>query len=182
VASEDSEDRPAIPTSPREHDAAAQRRGRRGRILFSALLVLFLAVAVVGLFGERGRTTVASSDEYEVIVHYPQMTRPGLSSALEFEVRRTDGQPLPEQLTFETTTDYLRLWDDHAVEPTPDAVRGDDRDTVWVILPEADATSIRVLLDGRIDPGIQWGRSGTTTVYADQEAIATLRYRTWVMP
>ncbi len=177
-----SEHRPAIPTTPREHDHAAQLRGRRGRLVFYAVLVVFLLAAVVGVFGERGRATTVVTDQYEVIVHYPQVTRPGLSSSLEFEVRRTDGQSLPEQLTFESTTDYLRLWDDHAVEPTPDAVRGDDEDTVWVILPKADATSIRVLLDGRIDPGIQWGRSGTTTVYADQERIATLDYRTWVMP
>jgi hypothetical protein len=177
-----SEGRPPIPTTPREHDYRLQQHARLGRRVFVVVVAVFLVATLLGFVGERARTTSTVSDDYQVVVHYPQVTRPGLSSSLEFEIRRTDGQPLPEQVTLETTADYLRMWDDHAVEPTPDVMRGDDEDTVWIMLPESGATELRVYLDGRIDPGLSWGRSGSTTLYAGDEQIATLDYRTWIVP
>jgi hypothetical protein len=177
-----SDDRPALPTAPREHDERAQTRGRWARRSFAVVVFVFLVLTAVGLFGERDRTTSVESGPYEVVITYPQVTRPGLSAVLEFEIRRTDGEPLPDQVTIETTAEYLRLWDDHAVEPTPDVMRGDGDDVVWVLLPEGDATELTVVLDARIDPSLSWGRSGRTNVYADDERIATLRFKTWLAP
>jgi hypothetical protein len=112
-----------------------------------------VVAAAAGLFGEHDRTVAARDNGYELVVRHPQVSRPGLSSSIEFVIRRVDGGTLPDTLALETDTGYLRLYDDHAVEPTPEQVRADDEDLVWTLVPEGDATELRVLLDGRIDPG-----------------------------
>lgn len=175
--------RQPLPTVPREHDHKRQSRGRRLRIAFGVGLGLFVVVAAAGAFGEHDRTTVTRDNGYELVVRYPQVTRPGLSSSIEFVIRRLDGGVLPDTLVLETDAAYLRLYDDHAVEPTPDEVRGDGEELVWALVPEGDATELRVFLDGRIDPGTAPGRHpGTTTLSAGADRLVTVSYRTWVWP
>lgn len=172
-----------LPTAPREHDHGRQARGRRLRIAFFVGLAAFVAVAIVGVFGEHTRTVSRTGAGYELTVSYPQVTRPGLSSSIEFVIRRLDGGTLPDTLALESDVGYLRLYDDHAVEPTPDEVRGDGQDLVWTLVPEGDATELRVFLDGRIDPGTAPGRHpGTTTLSVGADRLVTVSYRTWVWP
>lgn len=177
------DDRPPLPTAPRDHDRAQQRRGRHIRRAFLVGLVLFVFVAAAGVFGEHQRGFTATGNGYEMTVAYPQATRPGLSSSIEFVIRRLDGGVLPDTLTLETDMAYLRLFDDHAVEPTPDEVRADGEEMVWSLVPEGDATELRVFLDGRIDPGMSpGGHRGTTTLSAGADRLITVSYRTWVWP
>ncbi len=177
------DDRPALPTAPRDHDRAQQRRGRQVRLVFLVALVLFVLVAAAGLFGEHSRAVTGTGGGYELTVNYPQSTRPGLSSSIEFVIRRLDGGVLPDTLALETDMAYLRLFDDHAVEPAPDEVRADGEEIVWALVPEGDATELRVFMDGRIDPGLSPGRhAGTTTLSAGSDRLVTVSYRTWVWP
>lgn len=175
--------RPALPTAPREHDHDLQRRGRGLRIAFFVGLAVFVVSAAAGLFGEHARSVSGRDNGYELVVRYPQVTRPGLSSSLEFVIRRVDGGVLPDTLALETDVGYLRLYDDHAVEPTPDEVRGDGDELIWTLVPEGDAHELRVYLDGRIDPGLAPGRhEGTTTLSTGADRLVSVSYRTWVWP
>ncbi len=171
-----------LSTVPRDHDRRLQRRTMWIRRGFTVGVVVFVVVALFGFFGQRNRTTTVEGGGYELAVFYPQITRPGLSSPFELTVRRTDGGPLPETLSLATTVDYLRLFDDQAIEPEATEMRANQDEVEWQLLPEGDAVVFTVSLDARIDPGIQWGTSGTTTLYVDGDAVVAAHFRTWVLP
>jgi hypothetical protein len=171
-----------LSTAPRDHDRRQQRRVMWIRRGFSVGLAVFVVLAFLGLFGQRNASTSVEARGYELEVLYPQITRPGLSSPFELTVRRTDGGPLPETLSLGTNVDYLRLFDDQAIEPEAVEMRADGDEVQWQVLPEGDADEVTVFLDARIDPGVQWGTAGTTTLYVDGEAVASAEYRTWVLP
>jgi hypothetical protein len=176
------EEREPISTAPRDHDRRLQRRSRDLHRAFFVGLALFVLAAALGVFGARGRSTTVAGGGYELAVHYPQVTRPGLSEPVWFVVRREEGGPLPGEITLETTADYLRIFDDLAIEPEPEQSRADGEDLVWVFSPEEDAEVLEVFLDVRVDPGIQWGREGTVTLHAEGEERASTDVRTWVLP
>jgi hypothetical protein len=171
-----------FPTAPRDYDRRHQRRAMWIRRIFSVALVALVVVALFGVFGQRNRTTTAEGGGYELEVLYPQITRSGLSSPFEVTVRRADDGPLPETLSIGTTVDYLRLFDDQAIEPEAAEMRANDDEVQWQLLPEGDSHEFTVFLDARIDPGIQWGTEGTTTLYVDGEAVVSAHFRTWVLP
>jgi len=177
VASGDS-----YPTAPREHDARRQRVAMWGRRCFVALLLTFVVLAFANVFGVRSATASASGGGYELEVQYPRVTRPGLASPLTFTIRRTDGGPLPGELSLETTTGYLAMFDYNELYPEPTEIRADGGHVLWVLQPQQDATEMRIALDARIQPSSQWGRDGETTLYAQDDAVTTVGYHTWVLP
>ena len=46
--------------------------------------------------------------------------------------------------------------------------------------PPGDVLSVS--FDARIEPGVQWGKSGWTSVMENGRPVVTARYHTWIMP
>jgi hypothetical protein len=52
---------------------------------------------------------------------------------------------------------------------------------IWEFDPP-DGDTLGVSLDARVEPGVQWGRTGETSVLVDGQPVVTVRYKTWVLP
>jgi hypothetical protein len=168
-----------VPTAPQEPNLLQSRRARAGRRLFMTLLVAFLAYGMVGGLGVRTRTTRAQGGEYELTVTYGQVSRPGLATPWSFEVHHPGG--FQEPVTVSTTTKYLDMFDENGFDPEPSKATANPEVLIWEFEPP-DGDTLAVSLDGRIEPGAQWGREGETSVLVEGEPVVTARYKTWVMP
>jgi hypothetical protein len=167
------------PTAESFPDLGRVRRARSGRRAFIALLALFLGLGAVGVFGARTSTVTAAAEGYDLSVTYPSVTRPGLAIRYEITVRHVGGFPDPIELS--TTSDYLDMFDDNALDPEPAETTTTEAETVWTF----DAflgDVLSVSLDARTEPARESGTTATTTLSIDGRPVATVRYRTWVMP
>ena len=118
-------------------------------------------------------------DGYELRVTYPQMTRAGLGVPFAVTVIHPGGFEGP--VTLEMDLRYLDLFDENGTNPAPDqSTSAGDRLVLEFARPEGDVFEMR--LDTRTGPNVQWGRRGTTTLIVGGTAVASVSYRTWVMP
>jgi hypothetical protein len=168
-----------VPTAPDDTDLLRVRRARILRRLFMGALYVFLAVGLTGWFGVRSRTTTADGGGYELTVTYGQVSRGGLATPWSFEVHRPGGFDGP--ITISTTSSYLDLFDENGFDPEPSSERATPDTVIWEFEPP-DGDTLGVSLDARLEPGVQWGRSGETSVLVDGKPVVTAKYKTWVLP
>ena len=109
---------------------------------------------------------------------YPQVARPALAVPFEVEVSRPDG--FDEQIEIRLERSWLESFDENGVLPTPAEEAADGDDVVWTFDPP-DGTVFTLALDTRVEPGVQWKRSGTTTVTVGSERI-DVGYTMWIFP
>lgn len=171
-----------VATAPEEPDLPAAHRGARGRAAFAVVLVLLAVTGAVGGLGARSRTTSATGGGYHLEVQHPAVTRPGLATTIAIDVQTTDGRPLPEPVVVSVRESYLKALDLNAIEPEPDASAAGGEEVRWEFLPAAGSSRIRVVLDARIEPGVQWGRNARVAVLEDGIPAVEVSFRTWVLP
>ena len=155
------------------------RRARIARRAFLTLVFLLVVAGAAGLFGVRTATRSASGDGQTLTVVYPSVARPGLAVSYGFDLVRPGGFSGP--VTVAVSESYLRALDQNATDPQPSASTADGEVVEWEFDPPAgDRLSVR--LDSRIEPGVQWSRSGWTAVLEDDEPVVRVDYRTWILP
>jgi hypothetical protein len=168
-----------VPTTPEETDLGRARQARAVRRVFLTLLAIFIALGLAGRLGVRTRTVKAAGGGYELTVIYGQVTRPGLPTPWSFTVRRPGGFEGP--VTVATTHRYLDMFDENGFDPEPTSSTATERYLIWEFeAPPGDTLSVS--LDARIEPSLQWGRSGETAVLENGRQVVAARYKTWVMP
>ncbi|MDP1820581.1 MAG: hypothetical protein Q8K58_11930 [Acidimicrobiales bacterium] len=173
-----------LSTAPAPNDLGRLRRSHRLRTVFFVVLSAFLLAGALGAYGVRHREASATGGGYELTVRYPTVTRPGLASVWSVEVRSTDGSPLAGTIALATTADYFAIYDENGLDPDPVSAMTDGEDIVWEFEPSDGATTLSVEFDARIEPAVQLSkRPGRTSVLDDDGApVATVDYRTWVLP
>jgi hypothetical protein len=140
---------------------------------------LVVILALVGLLGVKSTTTsTRMADGTEVELHYAKITRPGLATPWAVTVHRTGGFDGP--ITVRSTSAYFDLFDENGLDPDAAAATQDGEMVIWEFDPPPGDT-FRLSFDARIEPGAQWGRDATTEIEVGGE-VATLTYRTWVLP
>lgn len=150
---------------------------------FFVAITLFLLFGALGAYGVRHREVSASGGGFELSVRYPTITRGGLASVWSVEVRTADGAPLDGPVVLATTADYFDLFDENGLDPDPAAAMSDGENIVWEFEPADGANAISVGFDARIEPAVQFTtKSATTTLLVDGEPVASVTYRTRVMP
>jgi hypothetical protein len=112
-------------------------------------------------------------------VTYGQVSRPGLATPFEFEIRRPGGFDGP--VTVSSDSAYLDMFDENGFDPQPSSETSTPDAVIWQFDPPPGEV-LSVSLDARIEPGVQWGRSGATSVLEDGRPVVTARYHTWIMP
>ena len=179
AASHDTE--PDTRTAPDDPSPARSRRARWLRRVFSAALTLFLLGAALNVYGVRTADVRAAAGDYELSVHYAEVTRPGLATPWSVEVRRAGG--FDEEITLRTTGSYFDLFDENGLDPDPASATSDGEDITWQFdPPEGEVLSIS--FDARIEPAVQltWIDAETSVLGPDGEPEVTVRYRTLVLP
>jgi hypothetical protein len=171
--------RHVIPTAPEETSLARSVRARLLRRLLMTLLAVFLFLGATGFLGVRTATVTAQGGGYELTVTYGAVTRAGLATPFALEIRRPGGFDGP--VTVAVSSDYFGLWDENGLDPEPSSATSTAEDIVWEFDPPPGEV-LAVSFDGRIEPGVQWGRAGQTSVLVDGQPVVTARYHTRVLP
>jgi hypothetical protein len=168
-----------VPTEPEPTPPKKLRRQRLERRITLAVLVVFLVLGALEVFGSWTRTATSSADGVTLSVTYPAVTRPGLPIRWEFNVTRAGGFDGP--VTLRTTFDYLHLFDISNLEPDARSATASGEDMAYTFDPPAGDT-LRVAMDGNTEPGFHELPPVTTTVSLDGADAASVTYRTIVVP
>jgi hypothetical protein len=66
-------------------------------------------------------------------------------------------------ITVSTTSKYLDMFDENGFDPSAAKVTATPEEVIWEFDPPPGDT-LAVSLDARIEPSVQWGRLGETSV------------------
>jgi hypothetical protein len=97
-------------------------------------------------------------------------------------VTTEDGSSLPETVTLIVDADYLAIFDFNGLQPTPTETFSRGSSTSWTFEIPPGQDSLRVDMDARLEPAVQWARGGSVDLVVDGNRVATARFTTWVMP
>ncbi|MET0728718.1 MAG: hypothetical protein ABWZ76_10530 [Acidimicrobiales bacterium] len=153
--------------------------------LTTAFLSILMLLAVVGAlapvdtFGVSSERVGADGGGYELDVRYATVTRGGLATPFEIEVRRDDGFDGP--VTIAVDRDYIKMWDENGLLPGPSSETTMGESLVWEFDPPI-GDSLRFSFDARIEPAIQSGRTGRVAVLEDDAPVVEVDFRTRVLP
>jgi len=168
-----------IPDEPPEHWNRWERRFHTASI---ALVVAIVLVAAVGLLGVRTGVVESSGDGYVLQVKHTEVSRPGLATPWSAEVSTADGSTLPGTVTVGLTTSYLAMLDLNGLSPTPSSTYSTGEWTWWEFEVPPGRSSLHIELDVRLEPAVQWARSGAAALEIAEDRKASVDFTTWVMP
>ena len=143
------------------------------------VIVAVLGVGLTGWLGVRTATTTARGGGYELTVTYGRVSRPGLATPWSLEIHHPGGFDGPVMVS--TNNTYLDLLDENGFDPQPSKSTATADEVIWEFDPP-DGDTLGVSLDGRVEPGVQWGGTGVTSVLVDGKPVVTAKYKTWVLP
>jgi hypothetical protein len=168
-----------IPDEPPEHWNRWERRFHAASMALVSLVVL---AAALGLLGVRTGTVASSGDGYVLEVVHTEMSRAGLATPWSAEVSTADGSALPGLVTVGLTTSYLAMFDLNGLSPTPSSSFSTGEWTWWEFEVPPGQSRLLVELDVRLEPAVQWARSGSVALEVADERRASVDFTTWVMP
>jgi hypothetical protein len=157
------------------------RRGRSLRRIFVVVLVVFVGLGVANVYGVRSATVSDESDGYTIVVRYARVTRPGLATPWSVEIGRAGGFDGP--ITLATTASFFDVFDENGLDPDPASATSDGERLIWEFDTPPSGTAMTVTFDARIEPAVQFKRvDAVTELIIDDEVIAAVSYRMYVMP
>lgn len=168
-----------IPDEPPEHWNRWERRFHAASIALVALIVL---AAAVGLLGVRTGTVISTGEDYVLEVEHSEISRPGLATPWSAAVSTADGSALPGMVMVGLTTSYLAMFDLNGLSPTPSSSFSTEEWTWWEFEVPPGQSSLHIELDVRLEPAVQWARSGSAALEIADVRQATVDFTTWVMP
>jgi hypothetical protein len=147
-----------------------------------SLVGLVVLAAVLGLLGVRTGVVTAAGDGYRMDVLRAVVSRAGLATPFRVQVMTEDGSALPEQVTLVVDADYLASFDFNGLQPTPTETFSRDGSTWWTFDIPPGEDSLRVDMDARLEPAVQWARGGSVELIVEGQNVASADFTTWVMP
>lgn len=168
------------PTDPEPTSPKQLRRQRLERRIMLGVLVLFLVLGALEVFGAWTRTVTSTANGVTLTVTYPAVTRPGLPIRWEFTVTRPGGFSGP--ISLRTSFDYTHLFDISNLEPDARSATATGSDVVYTFDPPSAGDTFRVTMDGNTEPGFHELPPVTTSVSIAGADAASVTYRTIVVP
>lgn len=177
-------DTPASSTStiPDEPPESWTRWERRLHVASFVLVVGLVILAATGLLGVRTGTITASEGGYQIEVLRTAVSRPGLATPFGISVATADGSDLPETVTLRVDSSYLAMFDFNGLQPEPSTTFSTEQWTWWTFDVPRGHSSLRVELDARLEPSVQWARAGTAGLEINGDSLVSVDFTTWVMP
>ena len=160
----------------------AVRRGRMVRRAVITVVVLFVLAGLLNVFGHKDRTSTAITDHWHLSVTHASVSRGGLASNWSLELRRLDGEDLPEELEVRSRADYFAIYDENGLDPEPESSWVDGDDLVWTYRPPPDSASLVIDFDARLQPNARWRHPGRTTIVVAEDPVVSVGYETWAVP
>lgn len=155
------------------------RAHRTARRVGLALLGLVVLLGLANVLGLRTRTATASDAGVEMVVTYAQVTRSGLATPWQVDIRSRDGFDGPVTIT--TSADYFERFDFNQWYPEASSttVRGE---LLVLTFERPEGDGLRVRFDGRASPTFGLGSAATTALDTEGLPPLSVAYRTVVMP
>jgi hypothetical protein len=168
-------------TWPSDPGIVGARHGRRMRRAFTVVLLVFLLLGAINVYGVRTADVTATGDGFELEIHYTKVSRPGLATPWAATVRREGGFEGPVSLA--TTSSFFDLYDENGLDPDPLEATADADRIIWEFATPPEGDELSVTFDARIEPAAQltW-IDATTELIADDQVVAAVDYRIFVMP
>jgi hypothetical protein len=172
-------------TLPAPPDEQHLRRRRLGYLAITVLLVAIVGSAAVdalgrvAIFGVDTAEVRATGGGYVLEVRYAEVSRPALATPLEIRVHRAGGFDGP--ITLALDHEYVKLWDENGIYPSPSAETSDGRDVIWEFDPP-EGDTLRVVYDARIEPAAQSGRDGHVELLEDDLPVVAVDFHTRIWP
>lgn len=160
-------------------DAGVARRSRGSRRAFLIFVAVVVLLGATGLLGVRTGSVSMSAEGYTLTVTYASMTRPGLATPFGIEVANEAG--FGSGFELRTSSSFLEAFDENGLDPEPVTSMSDGTWTTWGF-ERPTATTFRLSFDARLEPAVQWRRSGETRLVVDGKVVAQVAYTMWVMP
>ena len=108
------------------------------------------------------------------------MSRPALATPFGIEVTSPDG--FDEPITVAVRSEYLAMWDENGLDPSPAEESSDGQSTLWTYDPP-DGDTLAISFDARIEPAAQNGESGRVAVLdGNGVELVSVDFRTRVLP
>jgi hypothetical protein len=168
-----------FPTDPEPVPLGRLRRARSGRRVILAAVIGFLLVGMANLLGVRQETVSATGGGYRLSVTYTSVTRPGLVTPWSLTVEHPGGFDGP--ITVAATQSYFDLFDHNVFYPDLAKSTASDGRLILEFDPPPGDT-LTVLMDARMEPTEQLSQAAATSVLVNGEPVATVHYKTRVVP
>lgn len=169
-------------TLPEDPSPGEYRREKRLRELTVLFVISVVALGAFGFLGVRTSTASNTGNGYRIEVTYATVTRGGLATPFAIEVATADGSALPGVVTIRVSSDYLDLFDDNGMEPTPVNSFNTGDSTSWDFEVPPGESTLEVVLDARLEPAAQSGGRASVELWIESERQASTEFRSRVMP
>ena len=156
---------------------------RRRRVMMNLTSVLIIAVFIAGItnvVGVRGADARDSGGGYELSVRYGAVSRGGLATPFDIEVRHGGGFPGPVRVA--VRAHYFDLFDANSLDPQPSSQTTLGDWLVWEF-DRPPGETLRISYDARIEPARQLGSDGWVGVLDDDDRpVAQVAFTTILLP
>lgn len=150
-----------------------------GRRVFLLLILAIVVAGLLGFLGVRDGTAAGSGAGYDISLSYPTIARAGLDVPWQVTVTHPGGFDGP--ITLRVTGDYFDIFESQGIRPQPSQ---ETQDGSWHYLtfdkPSGD--TLVVSYDIYVKPASQVGRSGTVSVMRHGQPVASVDFRTRLLP
>lgn len=157
------------------------RRGVIGRRVALGLMFLAVLVGASGFLGVKSRTIYASGNGYRMSLTYPQVARAGLDIPWRLTVYAPP-TGFPKQITIAVSNRWWDILEYQDLHPEPNVETGTPEFIYLAFSPAPYSHRFSLSLDTYIQPASQVGRSATVQLIANNQTLAQLHYKTWLMP
>lgn len=143
-----------------------------------AFVIAVVLLAITGLTGVRTSTAKESSEQVAVAVRYASVSRPGLATPFSVTVEPAGGRPFPTTLDIRIPTDFLAMFDENGLHPTPDSETSDGIYRTWSYELPASTERLTVEFDARLQPNTHRGAEAVAVVtgrFADGTELTPVR-------
>lgn len=162
-------------------DGPTARRSRLLHLAATAGLLLVLIVALLGWFGPRSATKVATTGPYRMTVEYPAITRSGVPAP--FRVRIEQQQAFTGPVRIAVSDSFYEEFDFQNWYPNPATEIGETDRVIYEFDPPT-GTMFEVSLDARTGPGQLGGKESYSAELLSEtdEVLVSIDFDTLVMP
>lgn len=151
----------------------------RGSVV--ALLVIVVGLGATGWLGVRSATVEETGGGYTLGVEYPMIARAGLDVPWTVTITAPpDG--FPDEITVAVTSDWFDLFETQGFSPEPTEETTDDRFDYMTLSTPDTGTTMTFSYDTFVQPAAQLGASAEVWLIVDDERVASVDYRTWLLP
>jgi hypothetical protein len=150
------------------------------RAFIMALLAL-VAAGAIGFLGDTTATVRATSGGYELELTYASTARAGLDVPWQVTVRHPGGFT-SDSLTLAVTGDYFDIYETQGFHPDASDSTRDGRTLYLTFNAPPSGDTFVVAYDAYIQPSSQVGRAGTVGLVVGGRGVASVDFRTTLLP